>query len=958
MAHLSIKIARDSAGFGIPVPIEVVNMRLETVKRGAVAPSSDTFRTELSTGDYMILATLPSGQTIQRKVHLTDRQEAVVHFSVSSPHEWLQWETLLGMVRPFSVTGAAVTAGEDQEECIVESYLRLWVKGHETWLGEPLPIHDQKFDGRVGRLSFDTASDKLQVLQVFGPRFVPSRFIALPPRERISVVYQPAERPSYYDGGVSVRVASHDPIVETMLRFLRYSDSQTQNSLAPVALETAEQTLRNKFERPSEALAAGYYLLRIGGYEYLHDWLRNFSDRFKHLPDPPVLFAWQCLRQRTDTVEAAAFWFLEGARRGIPIYTEGMQLLFDGLELMATSEDAPAKYREDARIELKRIRPYYEARRGQNIHTTFLGITPNEPSLEPSYQVPSFPDNDVIQFKIKANATEAELQTLAAPIRQPSRVTLAQPEMDTDDGSVDTVLVPKGIKFQFPPAKEKRAPKDTYYDNSPLLLLAGWFMHFARWFNEENIAYLVAFAASLMVYGVLRGHVASIHGINWVTDFLVVIPLLLVFAFKTLPRLIARHSERLLANISLRDIDSARPALGEDTYFHIGPYPESRRRRYDRADKAHEEVLSWLKGTNEPVVVLSGLSGTGKTSMLEAFVIPELHEGESPFKVLLIRGFDDPLSELRRQLLDPGLIWKKPGNDLADLALGEIIRRAVSRLRRDDPGTKLLAVLDQFEELVTLRENGYSSTIVEITDFLRKLQNSSIDGFLLLLALRSDYQTFLESLGVPPLDKSRNWREVPAFTYSAGSTFLTAPETGLRIHGGQLRRVLKAAVAADGTPGLVRPIILNMLGIVLQRIADSPEAERPTRDLLTDDLRAFIDHPRRRAIARAVLPHMLTDSNTKQPRRIGELCSATKLDARVIHGCLLELETSGYVHQITRPKQIVDGVWEISHDFVARLLGSILENPSLTFWQRVGLVFYPLRRPRQSSRLHRPTDRS
>jgi hypothetical protein len=55
------------------------------------------------------------------------------------------------------------------------------------------------------------------------------------------------------------------------------------------------------------------------------------------------------------------------------------------------------------------------------------------------------------------------------------------------------------------------------------------------------------------------------------------------------------------------------------------------------------------------------------------------------------------------------------------------------------------------------------------------------------LAVRSDYQTFLERLGVPPLDQNRNWRQVPAFTQSAALTFLKAPETGLKIHDERLR---------------------------------------------------------------------------------------------------------------------------------------------------------------------------
>jgi hypothetical protein len=178
--------------------------------------------------------------------------------------------------------------------------------------------------------------------------------------------------------------------------------------------------------------------------------------------------------------------------------------------------------------------------------------------------------------------------------------------------------------------------------------------------------------------------------------------------------------------------------------------------------------------------------------------------------VLLIRGFDDPLGEFRRQLLVPGAIWKKPGSDIANAALDEIVRRAVSRLRQEDSGARLVAVLDQFEESITLQESGNNSTATSVFDFLRVLQKAPIDGFLLLLAARTDYQTFLKPLGVPPLDRNRNWREVPAFIHSAALAFLTAPATGLNIHEERLRRVLKEAAAADGTRELIRPIILNM----------------------------------------------------------------------------------------------------------------------------------------------------
>jgi hypothetical protein len=480
-----------------------------------------------------------------------------------------------------------------------------------------------------------------------------------------------------------------------------------------------------------------------------------------------------------------------------------------------------------------------------------------------------------------------------------------------------------------PPAKKKKEPRN----DSP-------FTAVIRWFTEAK-QYLAAFAASIVAFGVLQHQIDKINWTNWVADAVAIIPPLLVFICKTIPRLIFEHRNQILVQTSKQENVKPRKALPEADYFYIGPYPESRWQRYDRADGVHIEILNWLKETKESVVILSGLSGTGKTSLLEAFVAPKLRESKPPFRVFLIRGFDDPLAELRRQLLSPGVIWKEPNPDLG-VSLDEIVRRALSRLRQADPAIKLLVVLDQFEELITINETGNSSAVTGVTDFLKKLRESPVDGLVLLLSVRTDYQSFLEVLKVPPQHKNQNWREVPPFTYSAALSFLTAPETGLKIQPERLRRVLREATAADGTRGLVRPIILNMLGVVLQRIADSPEAERPTRTLLTDDLRAFINDPNRRAIARSILPHMLTEADTKWPRRIGELCDATKLDAHVIHGCLLGLETSGYVRQIGRSEEILNRIWEVSHDFVARLLGAIVKHPFRTWWERFRRVFYPI----------------
>jgi predicted GTPase len=71
-------------------------------------------------------------------------------------------------------------------------------------------------------------------------------------------------------------------------------------------------------------------------------------------------------------------------------------------------------------------------------------------------------------------------------------------------------------------------------------------------------------------------------------------------------------------------------------------------------------VLRWLQKTDERILILTGSSGTGKSSLLNACVIPELRESKPPCTVVVVRSFDNPIDDIRTQLLKPEFIWNRP----------------------------------------------------------------------------------------------------------------------------------------------------------------------------------------------------------------------------------------------------------------------------------------------------------
>src|SRR5262249_37862422 len=155
------------------------------------------------------------------------------------------------------------------------------------------------------------------------------------------------------------------------------------------------------------------------------------------------------------------------------------------------------------------------------------------------------------------------------------------------------------------------------------------------------------------------------------------------------------------------------------------------------------------------LLYLSGASGVGKSSLLQANVLPKLRE--SGWLVIETRLIGDPIDRLRVGLLaaDSRLAKKSA----AELSLRDLLEKAAQPpvKKRDAP---VLLVIDQFEEFLILYKDEERRTFAA---FLDDLVKSPIDGLRILLVFRSDYRPLVFKLNLPPLVAGQNWQELAPY---------------------------------------------------------------------------------------------------------------------------------------------------------------------------------------------------
>jgi hypothetical protein len=396
----------------------------------------------------------------------------------------------------------------------------------------------------------------------------------------------------------------------------------------------------------------------------------------------------------------------------------------------------------------------------------------------------------------------------------------------------------------------------------------------------------------------------------WVAIAVGIMPLVLGFVFNYLPNRLEKKREEKLQD------ESVGPAKGGPDYFRLEPYEAKDNEIFMRIDKAHETALAKFRNSDLPYFYITGTSGCGKSSVISAYLIPKLL---SDTFVVELRGIGHPSDRLRKTLLREGNVWQQDAaNEHSNDQLLQLIINAGKKLKADKK--KLLLVYDQFEEALLTKSTPESDAFLDI---LREIASGKVANCTLLLSFRLDSVGSLTRAKFPPFDSSLHVTVEPFESDPARKFLLGGFE---HIGDSLLDRIISEAIATDNVEPSMRPITLNMIGRMLRellpgtrlKIGPRPFSDYVKRKILEADAHSF---------GAKVLQHLLDDSNKRQKKSVSDLSAIVKKNDDEVNAFLtkLSVESRGFVRCLNKHEsEIGKREWEISHDFVAKLLGNII----------------------------------
>lgn len=342
--------------------------------------SSKGWDHELTPGVYMIRLNLSSGKQLEQIAHIISGEVTNLKFDIGqfSPRETQEWMYLTKSNSGENPSGPSFRNISKQRltKSLENVSARRWNLESYNWVAiDDVPIKNVFIDD-VGETFQFHVPQAMQLLEVEVPG-KPSCFVCLPPGQHIKCMIKIAEGPENVVPELDVLIGTSKGKAQALLSLITSGDMARARTLSTV--RDAESLLQSKMIDAASAAIGGYFLLKTGDLERMHDWANNLANWFPWMPDGSIIHAWQMIQQGVSTpdiIPVIRNRFLEALNRGIPVYTEGMRLLYEGLNMLSYELKKEDKAVEQA---LSRVKQYMCFIDLSQETTTYTGAYPDKP---------------------------------------------------------------------------------------------------------------------------------------------------------------------------------------------------------------------------------------------------------------------------------------------------------------------------------------------------------------------------------------------------------------------------------------------------------------------------------------------------------------------------------------------------------------------------------------------------
>ena len=349
-------------------------------------------------------------------------------------------------------------------------------------------------------------------------------------------------------------------------------------------------------------------------------------------------------------------------------------------------------------------------------------------------------------------------------------------------------------------------------------------------------------------------------------------------------------------------VAAPRPEPGDNEspcpYLGLSPYTSDDARdffgRHDTVDKVLERISLHI---DDGPLILIGVSGVGKSSLMAAGVVPAIRRGELPvakgWPTLTCTPGPQPLETLAARLavaadiaVDSAVasLWADP-YEVEDLILKGLQREASAT-----ESARMVLVVDQFEELFTLCDD-----LEERRRFVAILDRAGRSGAMVVLTLRADF--YPQCMAHPELVDALAHRQIPIEPMSSAHLreVVEAPAalTGLILEAGLLNRLLEDLAGSDFSDASLPLLSYSMQQTWIRRDGDTLtlagyEATGGIRDAVTRQADAAFDSlgpAGQNAMRRLLLRMVRVGTDVEDTRRtvdLGELLRDNPAETRWI----------------------------------------------------------------------------